>query len=238
MQERTELQPWQFKLRDIVKKSGLTQAELSRRAGISPQLLSNWLNKNCGGPDGNAISKLTNVLNISTDWLLTDVGSPSGLSNVIAVNPDHIPPGCVAIKEYQISASCGLDRMDGDLTWEEINCSAPRFYHEDFFKKLGVNPKNCIRIKSTDDSMAPTIAEGDTLLVDISQAARTRLVNNAIYVIYYDGTTACKRLIKQIGGGLDILSDNKSYVTEHLSAETQVPFYIVGRVLERCGTIS
>lgn len=55
-----------------------------------------------------------------------------------------------------------------------------------------------------DDSMAPTIAIGDLVEVDLSQTA---VEDDSIYVIRVDGQPRLGRL-RRINGGLGIVADN------------------------------
>jgi transcriptional regulator with XRE-family HTH domain len=58
----------QFRLADLLKAQGLSQAELSRKSGVSKQVISQWL----GGVEPrkvNQIKQVATVLNTSVDDL-------------------------------------------------------------------------------------------------------------------------------------------------------------------------
>lgn len=51
------------------KKLNITQTELSKLVGVSPQVVSNW-ERDYTSPNHEYISKLTNVLGVSADYIL------------------------------------------------------------------------------------------------------------------------------------------------------------------------
>ena len=79
-----------------------------------------------------------------------------------------------------------------------------------------------------DDSMEPTLSDGDEVLVDASDhGSRLR---DGIYVLRSDDTLVVKRIaIKPGGRQITIASDNPAYPTWHDMDRSEV--HVVGRVI-------
>ncbi|WP_033919689.1 S24 family peptidase [Sphingomonas sp. 37zxx] len=70
--------------------------------------------------------------------------------------------------------------------------------------RLGVRAQAASMIRVAGDSMAPTLIDGDEILVDADARLSAR---GGVYVIRRDGVVMVKRL-RRAGNGLDIISDN------------------------------
>jgi phage repressor protein C with HTH and peptisase S24 domain len=94
-------------------------------------------------------------------------------------------------------------------------------------RRLGVKPENAHAITSRGDSMLPTIADGQILLID---AAIRRVRQDAIYALSIDGDVRIKRIQKGVDGSLTLKSDNPNYEPEVLSAHDAEKLTVEGRV--------
>ena len=89
------------------------------------------------------------------------------------------------------------------------------------------HPTNLSIIKVSGDSMAPTLADGDDVLVDHSNTTQMR---DGIYVLRRDDTLMVKRLaLAPSSAALTISSDNPAYPTWHDCPLDSVT--VVGRVV-------
>jgi phage repressor protein C with HTH and peptisase S24 domain len=76
----------------------------------------------------------------------------------------------------------------------------------------GSRPEDLSIVQVSGDSMAPTLVDGDDILVDHSASARR--LRDGIYVLRLDDTLMVKRLaLSPLAGTLSIISDNPSYPT-------------------------
>ncbi|AKA81245.1 Phage repressor [Pseudomonas synxantha] len=82
--------------------------------------------------------------------------------------------------------------------------------------------------------MEGLLSDGDTVLIDHS---RNSLEGEAIYVIRLDDHLYAKRLQRQIGGGVAVISANTAYQTMTVSKENLNDLEIVGRVVWAGGWI-
>lgn len=95
-----------------------------------------------------------------------------------------------------------------------------------FLRALGAHPGRVSAVTVRGDSMAPTLDEGDLILVDHDAADRP--LADGIHVLRQDGQLIVKRLVREVGGRWGVASDNP-----HVPDQTGVErgkLEIVGRV--------
>lgn len=82
-------------------------------------------------------------------------------------------------------------------------------------------------VKAAGDSMHPHVSSGDTLLID----TRTNtLSDGTVCAITVDGHLLVKRVQKLMGGGFLLITDNKDYPDQEVTAEQAADVTVVGRV--------
>lgn len=82
-------------------------------------------------------------------------------------------------------------------------------FDEKWLRKQGLEPSKLSLIRVDGESMAPTLNNGDDIMVD-NKAAETSL-RDGIYVIRLDDVLMVKRLAKAPAGRISVLSDNPAY---------------------------
>jgi repressor LexA len=129
-------------------------------------------------------------------------------------------PGLVAITRLDVGASAG----PGGLVEGEAR-RRPGALDPALLRQLGVRPAAASMIRVEGDSMMPTLADGDEILVDRD---RCRLAARpALYVLRIDGAVMVKRL-RVLGAEIEVLSDNPDFVPRLCAAED---VEVVGRVV-------
>jgi phage repressor protein C with HTH and peptisase S24 domain len=116
--------------------------------------------------------------------------------------------GLIAIPRFDIRASAGHGAFtDGETPIAHLG------FDERFLKQLcNAGPSDLSIIRVRGDSMFPTLADGDDIMVDRS-AAGARL-QDGIYVLRRDDTLTVKRIAVHPGSRrLTISSDNAAYPT-------------------------
>lgn len=101
-------------------------------------------------------------------------------------------------------------------------------FRESFMRREGLHADKCVLMRVVGDSMEPLIREGDTLLVDESEAGRT-VKDNQIHVIGLDDALMVKRLIK-IPRGWRLHSENKEKGDVDITGEDLNSLRVYGRV--------
>ncbi len=130
--------------------------------------------------------------------------------------------GLRMIPKLAVGASAG----PGALTDREALAGRIGF-EESWLKKLGVDPDKLSLIRVSGDSMAPTLNDGDDIMVD--GGAVSGPLRDGIYVIRMDDALMVKRLTRGPAGTVAILSDNAAYPDWHDVAVQNVS--IIGRVV-------
>ncbi|WP_448646757.1 XRE family transcriptional regulator [Pseudomonas mohnii] len=95
-------------------------------------------------------------------------------------------------------------------------------------RKQGLEPSRLSAIRVDGDSMEGLLSDGDTVLID---HGRNTLEGEAVYVIRLDDHLYAKRLQRQIGGGVAVISTNPAYQTMTVAKESLNDLEIIGRVV-------
>jgi hypothetical protein len=137
--------------------------------------------------------------------------------------PARRPARMVDLPRLSLGASAGAGSLDQDEQIVDVVA-----FDRHWLRRMGFELGSITMIRVDGESMAPTLYDGDEILVDTSDtAARLR---DGIYVLRLDGVLMVKRIV--IGprrGSLSILSDNPHY-PDWTEIEPAL-VHIVGRVL-------
>lgn len=179
----------------VVKKlGGVTKA--SQLADISQPTISRW-------KDGSSDPKLSNLValaqaaEVTLDWLVLGSAEQPGLKKEASADYYYIPA-------YEIEASAG----HGAFTEGATTPAKHLAFRKDWVHDRRLSPSSLSAIFTRGDSMAPTIPDGATILVD---GSRTVPLDGKIYVIRMDNRLWVKRVQWIPSGGLRLISDNRTY---------------------------
>lgn len=182
--------------------------------------------------------------NVSMEWLATGRGSMRpGMAETshefhgVLQRADVISaqqallrptPGTVLISRYDARAAAGVPVLRGDTAVIEKIA-----FSESWIRTvLRRNPEHLALMESSGDSMFPTIADGDVIMVDLS----VNEVHSArIYVLDLDGALIVKRVQRLFDGSFKIISDNTRYDTEIVRPSERNPLRVVGEVVWHAG---
>ena len=129
----------------------------------------------------------------------------------------------VAVPRFAVGASAGPGALD---IGERVAAAMP--LPMSLLRELGVgDPAALSIIQVAGDSMRPTLADGDDILVDGSDAGNR--MRDGIYVLRAEEALLVKRLALKPGGGLAVLSDNPEH-PDWLDVD-RAAIEIIGRVL-------
>jgi phage repressor protein C with HTH and peptisase S24 domain len=128
--------------------------------------------------------------------------------------------GLVQVARIDVGASAG----PGGLVEDEAR-RRPGALDPGLLRQLGVRPAAASMIRVRGESMMPTLADGDEILVDRDRKAPG--ARGALFVLRLDGELMVKRL-RAIGREIEIASDNPAWPVRTAPAgETEV----IGRVV-------
>lgn len=204
-----------------------TQARFAETVGSS---LSTWrrYERDEVPPDAKVLSKIAEVHGIDLNWLIL---GKEPMMTASAPNGPKLPPeGYALLPRYDVQASAGrgavvhseqiIDFVAFDLAWLR--------------QTLGIDPKQAAVITAIGDSMYPTIADGDVLIIDLSI---DRVLDNAIYALRFGDALSVKRVQLRPTGGLRIISDNTKYEADELGPDAVHDLHVVGRVIWHGGVM-
>lgn len=197
-------------------RGDMQQAELAEKLGIHKNTMMNY-EKGERSPDVHILQKLLAIFpETSPAWLLTGEGSKT--------RSDTLPENFVMFPRYEVSASAGPGRyLESEQLVDFVS------FKDDWVRNyLRVPTKDLALINVKGDSMAPTLNDGDLILVDLRAI---RIEDSAIYVIEFDDALLVKRVQRKLDGSIVIKSDNPLYDPEVLTKEKADGLRIVGRVV-------
>ncbi len=108
------------------------------------------------------------------------------------------------IPKFDVLASAGSGQIsNGEQLAGRVD------FDEGWLRKMGADPAYVSLIRVKGESMEPTLADGDDIMVDERAASRT--LKDGIHVIRMDEQIYVKRLKRLTGGRLSVLSDNEAH---------------------------
>lgn len=191
------------------------------------------------------VAQLARALQCDAFWLATGEGDETGgsastgadppqahgMTPILAwEHPDELPPGefvLVPRLDVVLLAGNGHEQIELKLTQER-----PEAFRADWIRDMRLKPSKLAAMRTSGESMEPTIHDGDSVLVDISQ---TKVIDGNVYALWYEGGERVKRLFTLPGGGLRIASDNPRHQAIDLVPERAGDVRIIGRVVHRSG---
>lgn len=161
---------------------------------------------------------------VSLMWLVTGEGDAH------APNFDKELPGSALDSEYalipgyDIHASAG----NGNLVPEAEIPTRRLAFRQRWLQHRGLNERDLVLVFAKGDSMEPTIADNNTLMVDTSEK---RAEDGGIYVIRHGEHLVVKRTQLVFGQGIRLISDNKAYPEQMVDFDAATDLQVVGRVV-------
>lgn len=187
---------------------GFTQKELATRLRVSVATVQNW-------ERGTYVPSMAILVQLSKSGV-----SPAFL--LLGQGTVGTPKGTVSVPRIAVEASAG----DGSMIDSEAIMDFQPFKAEDI-RRLSTDPSNLVVIRVRGDSMLPTLADGDQLLVDLSAG---QAISDGIYALGVDDVLQVKRLVHRPGFQVRVVSDNVAYPSYDIDPATE-GIRIVGRVL-------
>lgn len=206
---------------EAIQKLG-GKAAVARATGIPVRSLQNW-ELGVSAPRFDAVM---NILRHAAaaghpitlpDWL------DGSYRRSTADSRNDAPSEAVLVRRFDVSLSAG----DGSFSDRAEPRSAVPFAVEFFTRRLNDRkPENMVIVDARGDGMAPTIADGDLVMIDTSDKSR----REGIYAVALGGELYVKRLTASLDG-FTMVSDNHDYPPVVLSNHQLLELAIIGRVV-------
>lgn len=213
------------RLRFAISNAGSIQ-KLGERARVAPRTISGYL-VGKGDPSRQRLIALADAGEVSVEWLATGRGDPSshqeGHTAVLNAN-DVSLSGFTVVPHFDADGSSrGLEHS----THTEAASIAVRV---ELLHAIGLNETDVKMVTARGDSMAPTINEGDRLVIDTTVNA---IRDDAIYVLRIGAELMLRRVQRDVRGGGWVITDASHYENEHLAESGFNSLKVVGRPILR-----
>ncbi len=210
------------RLEALARGGGHDFAALSRLIGRNEAYIQQFVRRGTprqlGEADRRALAAFFGVAE-------SELGAPAGDVRACPAETagPHPPGGVLLVPRLDVGAAAGAGAFAGDERARGRVPFASAWVRE--VARGGGRALSVIRV--TGDSMLPTLADGDEILVDRADAADG--LRDGIYVLRLEDALVVKRLALRAPGRLAIRSDNPAFPSREDVAAGAVE--IVGRVL-------
>lgn len=200
---------------------------LANAIGISESQLYRYIAGD-SQPTVEPLAAIAKCANVHLDWLVFGEG-PTGISPEVSdFKTFHstrkqyitIPEYHHENKELKNQSSGSLGKVSFNHLW---------------LMKVGLNPETLRMLRAYGDSMAPTIKEGDLMMIDIGQ---NKFDGDAIYILklapHYLIT---KRLQQAVDKGIYLVNDNPAYREQYIPQNERDTLEIIGKVVWSAGLL-
>lgn len=198
----------------------------SRRVGVVPTNLQNYLNGSVPGIDkAAAIAEGTKV---ALDWLVTGRGSrteaESGSVTLVEGFDDGDAREFTLVPRLGVSASAGHGLV---ALAEEV--TERLAFKTDWLRDMGLSPAFVGLVTCRGDSQDPVIKVGALMLVDMRPDQVIR--SGCFYVIVLEGDVLVKLINRRTDGTIELISHNAAYPKEIIDSQRLDKLTIPGRVV-------
>ncbi|MGL4442990.1 MAG: S24 family peptidase [Alsobacter sp.] len=216
--------PRQVAFSRFLKSVGDRPADAARRANVSPTTIYSFINRDSASMKGAIEAKIAEAYGLSVEEIFGGElpaalpPSPTG-PDAILIGKDNYWP----VPVYDLRASAGDGAMVVDGAPDTYQVFRDQFLQRVTRARLG----DLSVIMVGGDSMAPTLADGDSILVDRSV---NRVVRDGVYVLRYDDELLVKRCWRNLETGKVVVSsDNPLYKPFEVSEARSLD--VIGRVV-------
>jgi len=134
------------------------------------------------------------------------------------------------VPKIQGSASAGRPAQGGAATPQAVVDLGGDMAFSPAWIERYIGPKHglLVSIEVTGDSMAPTVHDGDMVIIDTDDR---RVTVSGIYVIAPQGRYQLKRIHLRLDGSVKVMSDNAAYEPEEVPEHRVQGLHVVGRMV-------
>jgi phage repressor protein C with HTH and peptisase S24 domain len=195
------------------------QSAFSRAVGSS----SNYVNRVLHGQKNlgeDLARKFEQALRLEPYWF--DAKAEHPRIRVVAT-PDLSANGehtLVPRRRVQFSAG------SGSMVFEEEH-APPLAFRNEWLQRRGLDPSKLVVAYVKGDSMAPTLADGDTVLINTAERG---IIDGKVYALRQGGELRIKRLFMRTFSVL-VVSDNPAFTPEEIPLDKADDLHIIGQVV-------
>ncbi len=178
-------------------------------------------------PSFDKMVRIARLYGVHLEWLCTGEGPKllaEKTASELAICPsDEFNEEYALIDGFHAQVSAGHGAV-----WDNEKVRRKLAFRTKWLRYRGLHPEDLRVVFAKGDSMEPTIHTGDSILVDITV---NKITDGSIFVLRLGDELYAKRLQKHIDGSVTIISDNKEYKEQVVSAADLPMLNIVGKVV-------
>lgn len=217
-----------------IRNAGLTQTNLAKVAGVSPQTVQYLCDPKRGAQGSKHNSRFAEALGVSSIWLETGEGQITPDDGSTRTHKFHVHSGLghpeiksVLVHMFNATGSmgCGICQPEDDTVTSSVWLSE-QWIRTNLERSItGIH--NLAIITGHGDSMSPTFNDGDVLLIDTEVKCITI---DGVYVLSANNRLYIKRVRQRLDGQFEISSDNQTVKTvDILNGDHEITIH--GRVV-------
>jgi len=195
------------RLREVIKKSGMTYKEFAKKHGIPYRTLQNYL-LGLREPSALVLQKCA-IEGFNVHWILTGEGEMFLKKGTVPVSPAKPAP--------VIKQNVPIDFLNTPLSEE----------HVDGYIYVPDLPEEAMAIRVRDDSMSPALEYGDYAL--FLPEGKTEIRSGDVVVVKNEWNELMLRRYREKEGEIFLTSDNPRYPTVKMDEK----YRVVGKVIKK-----
>ncbi|MGJ8517526.1 XRE family transcriptional regulator [Carnimonas bestiolae] len=226
-----------LRLKQERERLGLSQTALASACGVGKTTQINY-EKDVRSPDAHYLLAAREA-GIDTHWVL--FGESAALDGFSVedrqpssyggeAEPSRAYSHLAKIPLYDVEGAAGAGR-----TLESEEVVGHFTLDADTTQQLGIHGVRLVGVRVRGDSMIPTLADGDWVVINLDDV---NVAQAGVFLIWVSGELRIKRLQRVAGGAVLLISDNKVYEREMIAPDQMHEFAVLGRVMLRLGEIS
>ncbi|MDP2346739.1 MAG: S24 family peptidase [Gammaproteobacteria bacterium] len=221
------MKTWNDRLAATLKELGYKQTRLARELGVKSPSITEWLQGTTQKLSAEHAEKICSLLGIRLKWLLYGTlprwANEGGSSEV---QDGSASDGLISIPQINVSLSQGDGAAANSYTEIVNTVQVQKRWLADNF--MVTAPANLRLVTGRGDSMSPTIADGDVVLIDTGV---TELTMDAIFAFARGDDLFLKRIHRLLDGSIMVVSDNKAYDSYPLNLTDLDNVTVCGRAI-------
>lgn len=227
-------------LKALMEGKSINQNELADRTKVPQPTIFRILNGDSKDPRHSTVKPLADFFGVTVAQLRGDEpleGSDtiSGKLRPIAVWEQEVD---LAGDEYVFlpSLDIKLSAGNGSVVWHVDEKGQRQAFTAKWARRMGIDPTCAATMVVTGSSMEPRYQDGDSIVVDYCQNGH--VIDGKVNAIALEGEVFIKRMFKEVGGTLRIVSDNQDkirYPDKIVPADKLEHLQIIGRVVAVSG---
>ena len=132
----------------------------------------------------------------------------------------------------KINASAGGGALNEEEEYELLTID--RKILDNLYSSQYANADDIAALNVVGDSMEPTLQNGEVLLFDTKNI---EIKKGGIFIVATNAGLFVKRISQKLDGSIELISDNKNYNSEILSADELTNTKIMGCVIAKLGAV-